>query len=223
MSCGDNSTIRVVDGSVSKVAGFGSVRITQNILLRSVLHVPTLNCNLISIEKLTNDLRCIAKFLPIACEFQDENSGTTIDNVEMKGVRSIRPPLRYKHTIHLISNFVSYISNFVSNERLCSTYRAYVTAFNNTQVQNTIDEALKHPGWKAAINEEIRALQKNGTWTVSYQTVSYLSKGKKAISCKWSFKVKHKAGDAIERLKARLVEKDFHSPTVLITKKPLPP
>ncbi|XP_020577795.1 uncharacterized protein LOC110022960 [Phalaenopsis equestris] len=34
MSCGDNFTIRVPDGSVFKVIGLGSVRITQNILLR---------------------------------------------------------------------------------------------------------------------------------------------------------------------------------------------
>ena len=54
--CYKNLTERIADGSLSKVAGTGSVRVSKNITLDSVLLVPKLNCNLLSISKLTRDL-----------------------------------------------------------------------------------------------------------------------------------------------------------------------
>lgn len=64
-----NSSVRIADGSYSKVAGTGtsSVRITQNLYLNFVLHVPDLDCNLLSISKLTRDFACAAKFYPNSC------------------------------------------------------------------------------------------------------------------------------------------------------------
>ena len=52
--------------------------------------------------------------------------------------------------------------------------------------------------------EEIRALEKNGTWEVMT-----LPRGKKPMSCKWVFIVKYKADGTVERYKARLVAKGF--------------
>ena len=48
------------------------------------------------------------------------------------------------------------------------------------------------------------ALEKIGTWIIIE-----LPLGKKAVSCKWVFIVKHKADGSIERLKARLVARGF--------------
>lgn len=59
--CQNNSTVRIADGTLSKVMGKGSVIISQNITLSSVLYVPKLDCNLLSISKLTKDLKCITK------------------------------------------------------------------------------------------------------------------------------------------------------------------
>ena len=57
-----NLMVRIADGSLSKVAGIGSVTITNDLTLKSVLLVPNLTCNLLSISKLTKDLNCITIF-----------------------------------------------------------------------------------------------------------------------------------------------------------------
>ncbi|RVW98483.1 Retrovirus-related Pol polyprotein from transposon RE1 [Vitis vinifera] len=52
--------------------------------------------------------------------------------------------------------------------------------------------------------EEIQALEKNGTWEISE-----LPKGKRPVGCKWIFTVKHNPDGSINRFKARLVAKGF--------------
>lgn len=77
-------------------------------------------------------------------------------------------------------------------------------AIDSVQIPNSIQEALEHPGWKKAVSEGIMALEKNGTWVISD-----LPPGKRPVGRKWVFSVKHKADGSIERLKARLVAKEF--------------
>ncbi|XP_073355299.1 uncharacterized protein [Aegilops tauschii subsp. strangulata] len=64
--------------------------------------------------------------------------------------------------------------------------------------------ALRIPHWRAAMEQEIHALQKNNTWRL----VSPPS-GVNIIDSKWVFKVKKHADGSIERYKARLVAKGF--------------
>ena len=58
--------------------------------------------------------------------------------------------------------------------------------------------------WKNAVKVELEALNKNNTWTLTS-----LPTHKKAIGCKWIFKLKLHANVTIERYKARLVAKGF--------------
>jgi hypothetical protein len=51
--CAGNLKINIVDGSLSAVAGKGSVIISPLLTLQDVLHVPNLSCNLLSASKLT--------------------------------------------------------------------------------------------------------------------------------------------------------------------------
>lgn len=50
--------VGIVDGTLSKDMGKGSVIISKNIALNSVLFVPKLDCNLLSISKLIRELKC---------------------------------------------------------------------------------------------------------------------------------------------------------------------
>lgn len=72
------------------------------------------------------------------------------------------------------------------------------------RVPNDIHEALSMPEWKSAVMDEMRALEKNGTWEVVE-----LPKGKRVVGCKWVFTPKYDSDGALEKLKARLVARGF--------------
>ncbi|CAA7034224.1 unnamed protein product [Microthlaspi erraticum] len=50
------------------------------------------------------------------------------------------------------------------------------------------------------MGSEVEALEENNTWTLED-----LPPGKRAIGCKWVYKIKYNADGTIERYKARLV------------------
>ncbi|GJW70144.1 retrovirus-related pol polyprotein from transposon TNT 1-94 [Tanacetum coccineum] len=64
----------------------------------------------------------------------------------------------------------------------------------------TYSEAIKDKRWRSAMDSEIEALEQNKTWTIEK-----LPPNKKAIGCKWVYKIKYKSDGTIERFKARLV------------------
>ncbi|KAL4310054.1 hypothetical protein GQ457_01G027990 [Hibiscus cannabinus] len=82
-----------------------------------------------------------------------------------KGVRAC--------TKHPIQRFVAYNS-------LMPSFQAFTTVLDAQQIPRTIDEALKHPRWRQAVQEELDALEQNCTWTLTN-----LPPGKKAVGCKW--------------------------------------
>ncbi|XP_073152035.1 uncharacterized protein [Henckelia pumila] len=120
-------------------------------------------------------------------------SGTTHDlDVPIafrKGVRSCN-----KHPIF----------NFVSYSNLSSSFRVFTSTLSSVIIPRSIQEALNVPEWKAAVLEEIRALQQNNTWSLVQ-----LPQGKNTAGSRWVFTVKYKADGSIERHKARLVAKGF--------------
>ena len=73
--CNDNVNVKIMDGSLSKVAGTGFVIISKTLTLHSILLVPNLDCNLLSISKLTLELNYVTKFFCDWCEFQDLGLG----------------------------------------------------------------------------------------------------------------------------------------------------
>ncbi|XP_049414776.1 uncharacterized protein LOC125877559 [Solanum stenotomum] len=67
------------------------------------------------------------------------------------------------------------------------------------------DEAMHDPRWVAAMQSETQALKDNHTWRIVQ-----LPKDKKAIGCKWIYKIKYKVDDEVDRFKARLVAKGYN-------------
>nr|GFB10607.1 retrovirus-related Pol polyprotein from transposon TNT 1-94 [Tanacetum cinerariifolium] len=64
------------------------------------------------------------------------------------------------------------------------------------------EQATQDEKWRNAMQKEIKALEKNGTWTLEE-----LPKGKGPIDSKWVYKTKFKSNEEIERYKARLIAK----------------
>lgn len=65
-------------------------------------------------------------------------------------------------------------------------------------------QALLHPGWKEAMEDELRSIHRNNTWDLVP-----LPLDRQAISTKWVFRVKTNANGSIAKLKARLVARGF--------------
>lgn len=64
-----NSFVHIADGSRSMVLGIGSTYLTKDIILIPILQVQNLDCNLLSVRKLSQDLNCVVKFFPHLCAF----------------------------------------------------------------------------------------------------------------------------------------------------------
>ncbi|KAH9678582.1 retrovirus-related pol polyprotein from transposon RE1 [Citrus sinensis] len=96
------------------------------------------------------------------------------------------------------------MSHFVSNHRLSESNQSFMNQLSAVSIPNSVQEALKDPKWKAAMNDEMRSLQKNQTWELVD-----LPPGKKPVGCRWIYTIKYKADGSIERYKARLVAKGY--------------
>ncbi|GJX56034.1 ribonuclease H-like domain-containing protein, partial [Tanacetum coccineum] len=81
----------------------------------------------------------------------------------------------------------------------------FSTSLNKIIKPKTFNEASKDIRWIEAMNLEMEALIRNGTWIITELLV-----GRKPIGSKWGFKVKYKSTGEVERFKARLVAKGFN-------------
>eukprot|EP00268_Persea_americana_P056077 TRINITY_DN6570_c0_g1_i4.p1 TRINITY_DN6570_c0_g1~~TRINITY_DN6570_c0_g1_i4.p1 ORF type:complete len:520 (+),score=81.62 TRINITY_DN6570_c0_g1_i4:3057-4616(+) len=68
----------------------------------------------------------------------------------------------------------------------------------------TFEEAVKSSAWREAMELEIKAIEKNGTWELTE-----LPRGAKKIGVKWIFKTKLNERGEVHKCKARLVAKGY--------------
>ncbi|KAJ8645644.1 hypothetical protein MRB53_007392 [Persea americana] len=70
--------VSTANGTPSPVIGEGSITVTKDLNLDSVLVVPSLNYNLLSVAQITCALHCIVIFWPNLCVFKDIRTRRTI-------------------------------------------------------------------------------------------------------------------------------------------------
>lgn len=100
-------------------------------------------------------------------------------------------------TVHPISNFISY-------EKFSNDHKAFLTTITFSDEPKNFKQASLDEHWRASMQQEIKSLKKNGTWTFTN-----LPKGKQTIDSKWVYKVIYKPNGEVEQYKVRLVTKEF--------------
>ncbi|RVX13689.1 Retrovirus-related Pol polyprotein from transposon RE1 [Vitis vinifera] len=112
-------------------------------------------------------------------QFGSEDVFTEIPNQSSsaEGVLNLEPDLFMKRLPHRhnrgipkptyepeLSTKVKYpMSYYVSNHRLSESNKSFVNQLSTVTISNSVQEALADPRWKAAMNEEMKSLQKNET------------------------------------------------------------
>ncbi|PKI49187.1 hypothetical protein CRG98_030423 [Punica granatum] len=96
------------------------------------------------------------------------------------------------------------LRNYLSYTGATNKYISFLATLDSDVEPRSYKEAARDPRWQATMAEELRALELNGTWTMSN-----LPPRKKLVDCKWVYKIKRHADGSIERYKARLVAKGF--------------
>jgi transposase InsO family protein len=96
------------------------------------------------------------------------------------------------------------ISNCVSFDHLSPSFKAFSFTLSSLVVPKSYREALSHPGWRKAMEEEMHALELNHTWDLIPKPA-----GTSIVGCRWVFTVKQNPDGTVDRLKARLVAKGF--------------
>ncbi|KAL0445667.1 UNVERIFIED_CONTAM: Retrovirus-related Pol polyprotein from transposon RE2 [Sesamum latifolium] len=84
------------------------------------------------------------------------------------------------------------------------SYRCFVDCLSILQEPSTFTEAQQNDEWKKAMQSEVEALERNGTWELVQAPTD-----EKTIGCRWIYKLKLKPDGTVERYKARLVAKGY--------------
>ncbi|KAK1419961.1 hypothetical protein QVD17_29426 [Tagetes erecta] len=135
-------------------------------------------------------------------EKQDEPIQTTEKYVLPPRANRGIPPKRYSPEKHTGSSRYPVAS--IAEGNLSKEAKAFSSSLYEEQIPNSVEQALKSKNWKDAMETEMGALMRNGTWEKCA-----LPLGKKAVGCRWLFSIKHKPDGTIGRYKARLVAKGY--------------
>ncbi|RVW49292.1 Retrovirus-related Pol polyprotein from transposon RE2 [Vitis vinifera] len=124
-------------------------------------------------------------------QFGSEDVFTEIPNQSSsaEGVLNLEPDLFMKRLPHRhnrgipkptyepeLSTKVKYpMSYYVSNHRLSESNKSFVNQLSTVTISNSVQEALADPRWKAAMNEEMKSLQKNETRELTFAPVAKIN------------------------------------------------
>lgn len=88
----------------------------------------------------------------------------------------------------------------LSYNALSPTNQVILQSVSNISEPSNYEEACTHACWRKAMKDEVTTLQTNHTWDIVV-----LPPDRRALPCKWVYKVKQHANGNLERLKTRLV------------------
>ncbi|GKC88767.1 ribonuclease H-like domain-containing protein [Tanacetum coccineum] len=146
---------------------------------------------------------------------QDENHDLNIvgpsgDHIPEEGQPSVRRSSRptkmpTKFNDFMLDSKLKYdIEKHVNYSKLNTANYCFATTLNKYVEPTTYYDVVKDVRWVEAMHNEIEALIKNNTWTLTD-----LPFGKKTIDNKWLYKIKYKAFGQVEKYKVRVLAKGF--------------
>ncbi|GKC31220.1 retrovirus-related pol polyprotein from transposon TNT 1-94 [Tanacetum coccineum] len=92
------------------------------------------------------------------------------------------------------------IAHYVKCDKFSMCHRTFLEAIDADREPVAYSQAVKDKHWCDAMDNELQALETNGTLTIEN-----LPKDKKTLGCKWVYKMKRKSDRTVERFKTRLV------------------
>ena len=115
-------------------------------------------------------------------------------------------PVSLAHLLQEESSGTPYpIANYVTCANFSVSHNNFLAAIAQVTEPTHYHEAVKDPRWRAAMADEIQALERNETWVLED-----LPPAKKSMSCKWVYRVKYNSNGTVQRFKARLVIRGDH-------------
>lgn len=96
------------------------------------------------------------------------------------------------------------MAHYVNYDKFSSDHQAFLSAITEIHDPVKFEDAAREEKWQAAMDEELKALAENHTWSIVQ-----LPAGKKAVGSKWIYKTKFLSDGSVERCKARLVAQGF--------------
>ncbi|XP_074271741.1 uncharacterized protein LOC141595677 [Silene latifolia] len=92
------------------------------------------------------------------------------------------------------------LANYVNCHKFSNRHKHFLAAITTGVEPISFKVALQDDGWCREMQDEIDALEQNGNWELAD-----FPPDKKALGCRWVYKIKYKSDGSVERLKARLV------------------
>jgi hypothetical protein len=102
------------------------------------------------------------------------------------------------------STRIKYHVQILTYDGFVTHHYAYMVKVIQEVEPTCFEQAVGNPKWDNAMDEEMATLDANTTWELVA-----LPKDKKAIGCKWVYKVKHYADGYVSIYKTRLVAKGY--------------
>jgi len=102
------------------------------------------------------------------------------------------------------STRVKYLIQILTYGGFVAHHYAYMLRVIQEVEPTCFEQSVGNPKWDNAMDEEMATLDANATWELVA-----LIEDKKAIGCRWVYKIKHNADGSVNKYKARLVAKGY--------------